>query len=145
MNQDRPILPSDPNDPGDVGGGGGGATPPPTNAYGTQIMQVAIQKKDGDSDLDVNCYLNCHSADDLRFSAYLFVGSQLVQTGTTNLIFDGTWSNSQATMPVMAIIPGVPAGDHIVSLRIKNRENEAALSVLAGSFLKVVELRKAAR
>ncbi|KQM23120.1 hypothetical protein ASE73_02535 [Sphingomonas sp. Leaf24] len=137
------FLPDDPDDPGD--GGGGGYTPPPASSYGTLIFNQAINKVDGDSALDITCYLNLYSTDDLRYSAYLFIDDELIQVGTTNAGYDGNPSRASGTMTVVAIREGVSAGAHTVSLRIKNRASNYPLDVQAGSLIKVCELRQGAR
>lgn len=137
------FLPDDPDNPGD--GGGGGYTPPPASSYGTLIFNQQITKLDDDSALDITCYLNVYSTDDLRYSAYLFIDNNLAQVGTTNNGFDGSTSRAQGTMTVVAIKEGVPKGAHTVSLRVKNRATNYALDIQAGSLMKVFELRQSAR
>lgn len=136
-----------PDDPGDPGGGGGGSGGPPAgpSSYGTVIFNRAINKLDAGSALDIIVYLNVYSADDLRFSGYIFVDDTLVQVGTTNATYDEANSRGQGTMTLVAIAEGVSAGAHTVSVRVKNRENEAPLDVLPGSIIKVAELRQAGR
>lgn len=143
MAVDPRFLPDDPNDPGD--GGGSGGSPPPATSYGTLIFNKAMTKVDASSALEIICYANLYCDDDLRFSGYIFIDDALVQVGGTNAIYDNQNSQGQGTMTLITIEEGVGAGNHTVSVRVKNRDPNKALNVLPGSILKITELRQAAR
>lgn len=136
-------LPDDPGNPGEPGGTPG--TPPPPSSYGTAVFEFPFTKADAESAVDITAYLNCYNQDDLRFSAYMFIDDTLVQVGTTNALYDQPGSQAQQTMTMVAILTGINAGPHNFQLRLKNRETEGPLIVMAGSLVKIAELRQGAR
>ena len=134
-------LPYNPTDP--TGDGGGGGSQPASN-YGTRVLYQPFNKKDGSSALDVVVYLNCAATDDLRFSAYLLVDGAVQQVGTYNLIFDNNPSSAQGTITMPTILDGIQSGNRSIEVRVLNRDH-ASLTIIAGSFIKVSELRSPAR
>lgn len=108
-----------------------------------QVVSVTFVKEDADSILEVQMFANISSPDDLQFSGAIAVDGSVVQPVAVNIVLDN--SNSQGRMPItpFAFVTGIAAGQRTVTFTLTNNETDnVALSVLAGSTLKVVELRK---
>jgi len=142
------MLPIQPEDPGDGGGGGtGGPTTTPTTPAGlpgTAIFELNFNKHEASSVLEILAYASVRSPDDLIFTAYLGIDGQVYQQSSVNIILDNTSSKGAMPICMPQFIGGVGAGNHTVTFSIRNLEPDGPLTVLAGSTIKITEMKQGA-
>lgn len=106
-----------------------------------EVATLSFVKEDADSILEIIVLLKCASDDDLQFDTTIQIDGMVMDTIPTNAIMVG--SNSRLPITPFVYAAGIGAGPRTVSVKIYNRESDADdLSILAGSTLKVTELRK---
>ncbi len=114
----------------------------PRGATG-EVATLVFTKEDASSLLEVQCFAKASSPDDLQFAASIYVDGNLVDTTDVNLVFDNQGSQGRMPITPFAFLAGIPAGSHTVAFRVTNNEvDNVALTIRAGSTLKVNELRK---
>jgi hypothetical protein len=106
-----------------------------------QIASLSFVKEDDSSILEIQMLMKCASDDDFVFDATIQIDGMVMDTTPVNAVF----ARNNARLPItpFTYAAGISAGARTVSVKIYNRETDADdLSVLSGSTLKVVELRK---
>ena len=108
------------------------------------VATLSFEKLDSDSVLELQFFANVSSPDDIQFTGGFLIDGTQVQTCIANIILDTRTSSGRMPITPFAFIAGVSAGSHIVAFNVINNETDnVSLTVLAGSTLKVVELRNA--
>jgi hypothetical protein len=88
-------------------------------------------------------FANVSSPDDLQFTGSIAVDGVVAQTSTVNIILDTANSNGQMPITPFAFLTGIAVGQRTVTFSLTNNEvDNISLTVLAGSTIKVNELRK---
>ena len=125
---------------GTPGGGGAGSS---INT-GTSIFSLTFNKHEASSVLEVLAYASLTSPDDLQFTAYLTINGTIYQAGRVNVVLDNQQSKGAMPITLPTFATGLPAGNQSIVFSIHNQEPDGALTVLAGSTIKVTELKQGA-
>lgn len=136
---DEPGI-GDGGDTGTPGGGGGGGV----GNIGTAVFEVPFTKQQDESILKVLVYASLASPDDLQLIAYVTIGGVVRQVTPINLIFDSLNSRAQDAKTIPTFVTGLPAGQHDVIFSIRNQEPDGALTVKAGAYIEITEIKRAA-